>query len=105
MDEVPSLCTAVYGGLAMGLCYDLLLPIRCLWRSRIWNGFVDLLFYLLALGIACATLLFINGGKPRVYLLLAMAAGAYVYARLVHGYFVNLWTVHKKRVAPKDGMD
>lgn len=105
MEEVPALCAALYGGMAIGLCYDLLLPLRCLWRNRIWNGAMDILFYFAALLIACATLLFINGGKPRGYLLLAMGAGAYGYARLVHGYFVKLWSAHKKRLAPKDGMD
>ena len=44
MEEVPALCAALYGGLAIGLCYDLLLPLRCLWRNRIWNGVMDILF-------------------------------------------------------------
>lgn len=55
MEEVPALCAALYGGMAIGLCYDLLLPLRCLWRNRIWNGVMDILFYFAALLIACAT--------------------------------------------------
>ena len=83
MEEVPALCAALYGGMAIGLCYDLLLPLRCLWRNRIWNGVMDILFYFAALLIACATLLFINGGKPRGYLLLAMGAAFFALSWLL----------------------
>ena len=55
--------------------------------------------------IPCTGERFMVAGGGRFLLSRIQEAGAYGYARLVHGYFVKLWSAHKKRLAPKDGMD
>ena len=105
MGEIPALCAALYGGMVMGAIYDGIRCFRLLGGGKLWNALLDLIYYALVLCIAAATLLYINGGVPRVYLLLAMGAGLFLYMRLVSAFLQDVAGAVKKRVARKRRKD
>lgn len=101
MGEFPALCAALYGGLLMGALYDALRPLRLLFKGRFWNGLLDAIYYALIFCLAALTLLYVNGGVPRAYLLLGMCLGAYFYARLVSRFILAVAEKIKKTVAKR----
>ncbi len=92
LSELPKFLGALYGGLVIGVLYDLFrllgLPFS---KLRFVRAVFDALFYAAA-GIAAAvTLLYVNGGAPRLYLFLGLALGIFVYARFVGRLFSALF--------------
>lgn len=105
MGELPALLAALYAGLVMGALYDALRPLRLFSRGKLWNGILDALYYGMLLCLAAFTLFYVNGGVPRVYLLLGMALGAYAYNRLVSRFILSVAAKIKKTVAKRHEMD
>ncbi len=105
MEELPALLAALYAGLVIGALYDALRPLRLFSQGRLWNGLLDVLYYGLVLCVAAFALFYINGGAPRVYLLLGICLGAYAYARLVSRFLVAVADLIKKTVAKLRRMD
>lgn len=105
MQELPALYAAIYAGLVIGALYDALRPLRLLFDRRLWNGLLDAVYYGMVLIIAAFALFYINGGTPRVYLLLGMCLGAYVYARFVSRFILAIVGAIKKTVAKHRRMD
>ncbi len=91
LNELPKFLGALYGGLVIGIVYDL---FRLLWlpfrKHRLITGFIDALFYAVAGVIAALTLLYVNSGAPRVYLFAGLALGAFVYVRFVGRLFNSI---------------
>lgn len=80
--QALSLAAGLALGLGIGLCYDLLRAVRRCLPAVGPSAALDLLFWL-----AVTILLFVyaqiaEGGRVRLYLALALAAGAAVYFRL-----------------------
>lgn len=69
------LCMA-YAGFGLGVCYDLLAPLR---RSRL-TPVADLLFFAAAAGALGVGLILLEQSAPRSYILLGAAFGGALYA-------------------------
>ncbi|MEG0767763.1 MAG: spore cortex biosynthesis protein YabQ [Clostridia bacterium] len=70
----------LYGGLAMGLLYDVLSLARWLLRAGPYvTGVLDLFFWLAASVLASCALAY-AGGTMRLYTLVGCACGALLYA-------------------------
>lgn len=86
--ELPRFLGALYGGLVIGVLYDVFRLIRLPFsRVRLIVGILDALFYAAAGVVAALTLLYVNGGSPRIYLLGGLALGAFLYVRFVSRLF------------------
>lgn len=105
MEELPALLAALYAGLVMGALYDALRPLRVFSKGKLWNGILDALYYAMVLCLAALALFYINGGVPRVYLLLGMGLGLYAYMRLVSRFILAVADKIKKTVAKRNRMD
>jgi len=81
LGEGASLLAALYGGLAIGLAYDLFRLLRLPFENPWIIGLIDGLYYIAAGGVAAGTMLYINCGTVRMYVFLAMGLGIYLYAR------------------------
>ncbi|HWS29364.1 MAG TPA: spore cortex biosynthesis protein YabQ [Clostridia bacterium] len=107
LNELPKFWGALYGGLVIGILYDVFRLLRLPFhKHRLVTGFIDALFYAVAGVIAALTLLYVNGGAPRVYLFAGLALGAFVYIRFVGRLFNSLLisisrAFRKKTPAPK----
>lgn len=90
--ELPKFLGALYGGLVTGVLYDVFRLFRLPFRKlKAVNAAVDALFYAAAGVVAAITLLYVNDGAPRVYLLLGLALGAFLYLRFVSRLFTALF--------------
>lgn len=105
MGEFPALLAALYAGILAGALYDALRPLRLFSQGRFWNGLLDVLYYGILFCLAAFSLFYINGGVPRVYLLLGICLGAYIYNRLVSRFILAIADKIKKTVAKRRGMD
>jgi spore cortex biosynthesis protein YabQ len=93
LNELPKFLGALYGGLVIGILYDLFRLLRLPFhKHRLVTGVIDALFYASAGVIAALTLLYVNSGAPRVYLFAGLALGAFVYIRFVGRLFNSLLT-------------
>ncbi|MCE5235797.1 MAG: spore cortex biosynthesis protein YabQ [Clostridiaceae bacterium] len=90
--ELPKFLGALYGGLVIGVLYDVFRLFRLPFRKRrVVTGVVDALFYAAAGVVAAVTLLYVNDGAPRVYLLGGLALGAFLYVSFVSRLFTALF--------------
>lgn len=85
--ELPKFLGTLYGGLLIGILYDLFRLLRLPFSGRFMTGLLDALFYAAAGVVAAAVLLYVNGGAPRVYLFIGLALGAFLYLRFVSRLF------------------
>lgn len=70
----------VYGGMAMGVVYDILCGLRHMLKAKLMlTGLFDLLFWGIAACLASIALAY-AGGDLRPYTLLGLATGALLYA-------------------------
>ncbi len=91
LSELPKFLGALYGGLVIGLLYDVFRLFRLPFsKLRIVVGILDALFYAVAGVVAALTLLYVNNGAPRVYLLLGLALGAFLYVKTVSRLFTAI---------------
>ena len=77
--EFPVLLGAIYAGLLIGMLYDAFALLRCVLKRPWLIGLADGLFYAAALCLAALCLLYLNGGRPRLYALAGMLGGALFY--------------------------
>lgn len=98
----------VYGGLAVGLLYDLLSALRHGFRMGPFaTGLVDFLFWLGAAVILALTIGLSGGDGLRGYMLLGFASGFLVYAAGIHtllkalGRLLARWTAPMRSAAAK----
>ena len=82
--ELPILLGAIYGGLLIGILYDVFKLLRLPFKNKWVVGILDVLYYILAGGLFAVTLLIINGGQLRIYAVLGVLAGVGIYL-----YFVS----------------
>ena len=71
------LCLAA--GVLLGLCYDLLRPLRLLPLPRLIGGLADLTFWAAAALLLFACALLLGDGRVRLYMAAGVMAGAAVY--------------------------
>lgn len=83
LNELPIFLGAIYGGLLIGVAYDLFRLVRLPFRNRWIIGFIDAAFYAVAGAMAALTLLVINGGSIRLYAIAGLLLGVFSYQRLV----------------------
>jgi len=69
----------VYGGLCMGLLYEFFAFIALLWKKNWFHAVLDLLFCGLCMGLAALFLLYLNGGRPRLYGILGFFLGGILF--------------------------
>jgi len=100
----------VYGGLCIGILYDFFFILSLPLKSRILLEFLDLLFYGAAAVIAALFLLYLNGGRLRLYALLAFIGAAFFYRYTAGALLRGLLLWLKRRIshfcpceAPRDG--
>lgn len=89
--ELPRFLGALYGGLVIGVLYDVFSLLRLPLRAKLAINLVDAFFYAAAGIVAALTLLYINGGAPRLYAFLGLAFGAFIYRRFVSKLFRALF--------------
>ncbi len=106
LSELPKFLGALYGGLVIGLLYDVFRLFRLPFsKLRLVVGLLDALFYAAAGVVAALTLLYVNDGAPRIYLFLGLALGAFLYvktvSRLFSAMFKAISTAFRKK-APNE---
>jgi spore cortex biosynthesis protein YabQ len=77
--QVFALTGALLLGLGLGLVYDLLRVLRSRWHSGGVGAALDLLFWFLAALVLVLWSVYALGGVVRVYIVLAMAAGVWLW--------------------------
>jgi len=81
-------------GAVMAFCFDLYRVIRWKTRPSRWvTNACDLLIWIAATAFAYITLLGVNWGEVRLYVLLGMALGAFLYYRWFSHGVVKKWNV------------
>lgn len=91
----------VYGGLAVGLLYDLLSAFRHGFHMGPFaTGAMDFLFWLGAALILALTVGFSGGDGLRAYMLLGFASGFLLYAAGIHTLLVALGRLLGRWTAP-----
>lgn len=81
LTETGGFLAAVYCGLVMGILYELFGLLRRPFKGPFMLCILDLLYYAAAAALAALSLLYINCGRPRLYLIGGMTIGIYLYAR------------------------
>lgn len=90
LNELPVLLGAIYGGLIIGVLYDVFRVLRLPFRSKWIVGILDALYYIAAGILAALVMLTINGGRLRVYAIAGLLVGAIVYIKFVSGLLIDL---------------
>lgn len=83
LGEAPALLAAVYAGLCIGALLLVASGLRGAAQPNWLKVCVDILFWAAAGVAAAVALIAINGGRPRLYLLLGILAGAWCFTRFV----------------------
>ena len=81
LGELASFFAALYCGILIGAMYDVFTLLRLPFKSPWITGVFDLLYYMAAVFVAAAAMLYINCGTFRVYIYLAMGGGILLYRR------------------------
>lgn len=79
LSQAAEFAAALYCGFVIGILYDIFCILRALFKSVWAHSILDAAFYAAAGVLAGAALLFINGGEVRLWLLLVIAAAAFLY--------------------------
>jgi len=89
--QLPVFLGSVYGGMLIGIAYDIFRLIRLPFGGhRIIDATLDLLFYALAGIIAATTFIRINGGSPRLYALAGIAIGIFAYLKTISTIIIGI---------------
>jgi spore cortex biosynthesis protein YabQ len=88
--QVFALTGALLLGLGLGLVYDLLRVLRSRWHSGGVGAALDLLFWFLAALVLVLWSVYALGGVVRVYIVLAMAAGVWLWFATFSPRFLEL---------------
>ncbi len=89
LGELASFLAALYCGILIGAVYDVFTLLRLPFKSPWIYGVLDLLYYIAAVCLAGAAMLYINCGTFRLYIYLAMGMGILLYRRFT-GRLVRL---------------
>jgi len=90
--QAQAFLAAVYGGVALGLCYDVLRAWRVAMRAgRGMTGVLDAVFSLCALGIVGGVLWLAVGGEVRAYVLAGFPVGAALYAAALSRFIMKVF--------------
>ena len=84
ISQIPIFLGTIYGGILIGVLYDVFRLLRIPFRSVIIIGILDALYYALAGALFAVMLLIINEGESRLYTVI----GALIRA-LSEQYFVS----------------
>ena len=81
----------VYGGMLLGIVYDLYRAFRMIIKPGRWFvAILDLSFWVLAVFISFSMLFKINGGEIRFYTFIGLGMGWGLYSLIVGGMLVKL---------------
>jgi spore cortex biosynthesis protein YabQ len=79
LSQAAEFAAAVYCGLCIGILFDIFAILHSPFKNVWVHSLLDAIFYAAAGVIAGSALLFINGGEIRLWLLLIIAAAAFLY--------------------------
>lgn len=79
LSQAAEFAAAVYCGLCIGVLFDIFSVLHAMFEHVWVHSLLDAVFYAAAGAVAGAALLFINGGEIRLWLLLIIAAAAFLY--------------------------
>ena len=79
LTQTAEFAAALYSGLIIGILFDLFSLLHVPFKNKWVHALIDAAFYSVAGALAGMSLLFINGGTVRLWLLLVMAFGAFTY--------------------------
>ena len=83
--------TTVYGGMLLGIVYDLYRAFRMIIKPGRWFvAILDLSFWVLAVFISFSMLFKINGGEIRFYTFIGLGMGWALYSLIIGGMLVKL---------------
>ena len=81
----------VYGGMLLGIVYDLYRAFRMIIKPGRWFvAILDLSFWVLAVFISFSMLFKINGGEIRFYTFIGLGMGWALYSLIIGGMLVKL---------------
>ena len=89
--QISAFLLAALSGASFALIYDLFAALRCRFSSRLTTALLDGIY---CLSVAAALFLFtlhLGNGRPRLYLLIAIALGAAAYFSLPAAFFRPVW--------------
>ncbi len=84
ISQIPIFLATIYGGILIGVLYDVFRLLRMLFQNVIIIGILDALYYALAGILFAVMLLIINDGEFRLYTVIGALIGA-----LSEQYFVS----------------
>ncbi len=96
LNEIWQFMGALYGGLLIGVVYQMFHLFRSPFPNKWVNAALDVLFYAVAGVMTAATLLIVNGGVLRVFVLIAIAAGVWLYLSFAGSLMETLYKICKK---------
>lgn len=82
LNELWQFLGGLYGGILIGIIYRVFTFLRLLFKNKWVTAVFDVLFYLIASSVLALTLLIINGGELRLFILFAvfLSAGLVIWA-------------------------
>lgn len=102
LSEWPQFWGALYGGLVIGIVYDLFSLLRLPFGNKWCIAVIDALFYVVAGVLSALTMIFVNGGSPRIFIIAGLILGAYLYLHFV-GRMLKFLTKKCKNALVKPG--
>ncbi len=96
LNELWQFLGGIYGGFAIGVVYRIFTLIRMFLKNKWINAVIDVVFYAIAGTIAAFTLLMINGGELRLFILLAIAFGAFLFIWASQSIVKTIFKICKK---------
>jgi spore cortex biosynthesis protein YabQ len=81
----------VIGGLGLGILYDIFRALRHTVKpGKVAEAFMDILFWLMATGVAVLVIFFANKGEPRLFIIIGLIGGAALYV-VGPGTYIRKW--------------
>lgn len=102
LNELWQLLGGIYGGFLMGAVYRVFTLVRIFFKNKWANAVIDVIFYIIAGTIAAFTLLIINGGELRLFILLAMVMSALLFIWASRGIIKTILKIYKKLLVKKE---
>ncbi|MBQ9832520.1 MAG: spore cortex biosynthesis protein YabQ [Clostridia bacterium] len=96
LNEIWQFLGALYGGFIIGILYRIFSLMRLPFPNKWVNAALDILFYALAGAAAAFTLLTVNGGEIRLFILMSMGLGIWIFISCSRNLIKYLFEICKK---------
>lgn len=101
LDQIPGVLAALYCGLVIGALYDVFGLLRIPFKNKWADGIIDGLFYVAAGVLSAFLILLTTDGRPRLYVLLSIVLGVFIYLKSIGALFRRAANYFKSKTSQK----